>query len=83
MKGGVERPFFKVQNALGDFLNPESDRVPVHPALGGQGLQDQQVERAFETIIRMCAHFYSHSQLYKKAEHCVKRVVNQGPIAGW
>jgi hypothetical protein len=63
VKGGVERPFLKAQNVLGNFLNPESDRVPVHPALGSQGLQDQQVEGAFETIIGVRAHLSSHSQL--------------------
>jgi hypothetical protein len=53
----------------------------VHPALGSQSLQDQQVEGPFETIIGVCAHIRSRSQLYKKAEHCVKSIVNRGQSA--
>jgi hypothetical protein len=81
MKSWVEGPFLKVQNVLGNLLNPASDRVPVHLALGREDLQDQEVEGAFEAIIGVRAHLPSHSQLYKKAEHCVKRGVIEGQNA--
>jgi hypothetical protein len=50
MKGGVEGAFLDAKDIEGDVLDVEGDGVAMHGALVGEGVEDEQVDGALETV---------------------------------
>jgi hypothetical protein len=55
VQGGVERTFAHLQDVVGELLDPAGDGVSVGGS-PGQGLEDEQVERALEEVERRARH---------------------------
>src|SRR5690242_14958040 len=56
VQSGVERALFDAQEIAGHPLHVRGDRVPVQPFARGQGLQDEQGQRALQDVVLRSRH---------------------------
>ena len=56
MQRRIQRAFAQLQRAGGHALDVERDRIAVHGAVRVQRLQDEQVDRALQSIVGVLRH---------------------------